>query len=176
MRFSRLPLKYGVFFIFLLTSLLLGMQKRPDPPPTATGLSGTVEWVYDGDTLKVAGIGKVRLLGIDTLEHEDSSRDRGFTRLGVPAKNLRPMAKAALQHNIALVKNRTVRLATEEEERDRYGRLLAYVYLEDGTQLNRLLLEKGLAVVYRRFSFAHKQDFLQAEKTARQAERGLWAP
>lgn len=162
--------------VLLLLALLSGMQKLPSSPPASEGLSGTVEWVYDGDTLKVSGIGKVRLLGIDTPEHEDSSRDRGLTRLGVPAKNLRPMAKAALQHNIALVKNRTVRLVTEAEERDRYGRLLAYAYLEDGTQLNRLLLEKGLAVVYRRFSFAHKKDFLQAEKTAREARLGLWAP
>lgn len=141
----------------------------------AEEFSGRVLWVYDGDTLKVSGIGKVRLLGIDTPEHEDSDRDRNFTRLGIAARNLRPAAKAALHYNIDRIKGRNVRLVTDRDVRDRYGRLLAYVYLEDGTLLNRLLLKQGYAIVYRRFDFALKKDFLAAEEEARRDGQGFWA-
>ena len=55
-----------------------------------------------------------------------------------------------------------------------YGRLLAYVYLPDGRLLNRMLLEQGLAAVYRKFTFRMKTDFLTAEQQARQAGIGLW--
>jgi len=59
--------------------------------------------------------------------------------------------------------------------RDKYGRLLAYVYLPNGRLLNRLLAEQGMAVVYRRFSFNMKADFLAAEAEARKSRTGLWA-
>ena len=62
----------------------------------------------------------------------------------------------------------------DKPQRDRHGRLLAYVYLPDGRLLNRILIEQGLAVVYRRFEFTMKEDFLVAEKQARQNEAGLW--
>ncbi len=138
-------------------------------------LRGKVEWVYDGDTIKVTGIGKVRLLGIDTPEHEQSSRDRFFVKLGGNEKGLRRIAGKALQFNIDNVKGTEVRLALDHEARDSYGRLLAYVTLPDGRLLNRLLLEKGYAVVYRRFDFRLKEDFLEAETSARRRKVGLWA-
>ncbi len=65
-------------------------------------------------------------------------------------------------------------LKTEERKRDRYNRLLAYVYLPDGRLLNQLLLEKGFAVVYRRFDFELKSNFLTAEARARDKKRGIW--
>jgi micrococcal nuclease len=49
------------------------------------------------------------------------------------------------------------------------------VYLLDGRLLNRLLVEQGLAVVYRRFAFRMKEEFLIAESEARQSGVGLWA-
>ncbi len=137
-------------------------------------VTGRVEWIYDGDTVKVAELGKVRLLGIDTPEHEASERDRFYLRRGISEPRLRQIAEAALQFNIATVKGKTVRLTFDAERRDRYGRLLAYLYLPDGRLLNRLLLEKGYAVVYRRFDFRLKEDFLAAEQQARRDKVGLW--
>ncbi|ABA89672.1 nuclease, putative [Syntrophotalea carbinolica DSM 2380] len=135
---------------------------------------GKVTWVYDGDTIKIAGIGKVRLLGIDVPEREGSPRDRYFTRQGISPATLRRVHAQARR----LVRERsygqTVSLRTGQPAHDRYGRLLAYVVLPDGRLLNRLLLERGLAVVYRRFDFTLKKDFLLAEKQARQAGRGMW--
>lgn len=137
-------------------------------------VSGTVEWIYDGDTLKVSGVGKVRLIGIDTPEREDSSRDHSFTRLGAKQHQLRPSGQAALRFNIAQARGKTVRLRFDGPQKDRHDRTLAYVYLPDGRMLNRLLLEQGHALVYRRFDFQHKDDFLRAEAAAREARLGIW--
>jgi micrococcal nuclease len=141
----------------------------------AADLRGRVEWIYDGDTIEVAGVGKVRLLGIDTPEREESGRDRFFVKLGGNGKLLRRIAGHALRFNIDSVKGKEVRLTLDHEVRDAYGRLLAYVVLPDGRLLNRLLLEKGYAVVYRRFDFELKEDFLEAEEGARRRKAGLWA-
>lgn len=157
-----------LLFGLLLWLLLAGSA-------AAQQLHGRVTWVYDGDTVKVAGVGKVRLLGIDAPEHEDSPRDRYLMRQGVRRATLRRIAREALRFNIAALKGRTVLLQTDRDLRDRYGRLLAYLTLPDGRLLNRLLLEKGLAVVYRRFDFRLKRDFLRAEAQARHRHAGLWA-
>jgi len=140
----------------------------------ADDLRGRVEWVYDGDTIRVAGVGKVRLIGIDTPEHEAGPRDRFFVKLGGNGSTLRRVAGEALRFNIEQTKGREVRLTTDRQRRDGYGRLLAYVALPDGRLLNRLLLEKGYAVVYRRFDFARKEDFLAAEAQAKRQGAGLW--
>lgn len=144
---------------------------------TAAGageLRGRVEWIYDGDTIKVAGVGKVRLLGIDTPERGASDKDRFFVKPGGNGKTLRRIAGEALRFNIAHVKGKEVRLTLDHEKRDAYGRLLAYVTLPDGRLLNRLLLEKGYAVVFRRYDFRLKEDFLAAEEQARRVKVGLW--
>lgn len=144
---------------------------------TAAGageLRGQVEWIYDGDTIKVTGVGKVRLLGIDTPEREMSDKDRFFVELGGNGKILRRIAGEALRFNIDTVKGKEVRLAFDREKRDQYGRLLAYVTLPDGRLLNRLLLERGYAIVYRRYEFLRKGEFLAAEEQARRERIGLW--
>lgn len=135
---------------------------------------GVVERVYDGDTLRVAGVGKVRMIGVDTPERKNSKRDDYYLRQGISRDRLRGVARAALEFNIAHVQGKTVTLTFDHEQRDRYGRLLAYVTLPDGRLLNRLLVEKGLAAVYRRFDFRLKEDFLQAEWRAQLMRVGLW--
>lgn len=155
----------------LLFALLVTSAGSAAPPPA---VDARVEWVYDGDTLKVAGVGKVRLIGIDTPERETSPRDQNFTKLGARKRQLRPIGRSALQFNIAQVKGKNVRLTFDQEKKDRHDRTLAYVYLPDGRLLNRLLLEQGYAIVYRRFDFSLRDDFLRAEDTARERRVGLW--
>jgi micrococcal nuclease len=137
--------------------------------------SGTVVWVYDADTLKVEPHGKVRLLGIDAPEKSASARDLAFTSLGIAPGRLRPVHAAGLTWAIRNVKGETVTLLPGQPERDHYGRLLAYVLLPDGRLLNRLLLEEGLVIVYRRAPFSARDDFLAAEAAARQRGVGLWS-
>lgn len=135
---------------------------------------GKVTWVYDGDTIEVAGSGKVRLLGIDVPERKASTRDRYFTRQGITPLTLRNIHAMARDLVIEQSYGQTVALTTERPARDAYGRLLAYVTLPDGRMLNRILLEQGCAVVYRRFNFSLKKEFLQAEAEARRNRRGMW--
>lgn len=137
--------------------------------------SGNVSWIYDGDTIKVDGIGKVRLIGIDAPEKKASSRDNYYQRHDqIDPGTLRQIAQQAFYFNIQVVKNRNVKLEFDHEKTDSYGRTLAYVILPNGRMLNQLLLEKGLAAVYRRFDFKHKSKFLLTEKSARDQQLGLW--
>lgn len=157
------------FFILLALLLLLGSTA------SAAQLTGQVTWVYDGDTLKVENIGKVRLIGIDTPETKASQRDRFYSRdFQIKPGKLRQIARQAKSYNIHYVKGKTVKLELDQTERDKYNRLLAYVYLPDGEMLNLLLLKKGLASVFRRYDFIYKKDFLKAEKKARKMRLGLW--
>lgn len=161
---------FSLLFILGLILTLPACAEEPTPP-----LQGTVIWVYDGDTLKIDPVGKVRLIGIDTPERENSQRDRYLIKQGISAARQREIYQLAKEFNIKQVKGKRVTLALDDSPRDRYGRLLAYVRLPDGRLLNRVLLEQGMAVVYRRFNFRMKEDFLSAEKQARQGKSGLWA-
>ncbi len=156
----------GLSFVFILAAC----AEEP-----ATALQGTVTWIYDGDTLKIEPHGKVRLIGIDTPEREDSKRDQYLVKRGVPATKQRQIYLAAKQFNISQVKGQKVSLTLGDTPLDRHGRLLAYVHLADGRLLNRVLIEQGLAAVYRRFDFTMKEDFLTAEAQARRTGVGMWA-
>jgi micrococcal nuclease len=159
------------FLLCLSFALTLpACAESPTPP-----LQGTVTWIYDGDTLKIDPIGKVRLIGIDAPERKNSRRDQYLIKQGISAARQRQIYQRAKEFNIEQVKGQKVTLSLDTSPRDRYDRLLAYVHLSDGRLLNRVLLEQGLAVVYRRFSFRLKEDFLTAEEEAKRNRLGLWA-
>ena len=82
--------------------------------------------------------------------------------------------KWAKKYNIRHVKGKKVRLEFDQTQKDKHDRLLAYIYLPNGEMLNLVLLDKGLATVFRRYDFQYKNDFLKAEKIAQKKERGLW--
>ncbi len=123
-----------------------------------------VAHVYDGDTFRTDGGEKVRLVGINAPEvaHDDE-----------PGQPLGKRAGARLR---GLVLDREVRLMTDAQQHDIYGRLLAHVYLRDGTWINGLLVREGLAHVYI-FppNFAHAVSLLHEEDTARARHLGIWA-
>lgn len=126
--------------------------------------------VVDGDTLRIEGDdGRpviVRLIGVDTPEM--GSRDEP-----VPPERFAREATAYTRHTLD---GRRVRLEFEpaQDRHDRYGRLLAYVFLDDGTFVNDALVRQGFARAYTRFPFRYKEQFLAAEAEARSAARGLW--
>lgn len=154
---------------FLLLCLLLVTSLAQ-----AETLQVKVLHVYDGDTLRVSGLGKVRLIGIDTPEKERSDRDQAFIRQGVNPALLAGSAAAARTRVVRLVQGQRVKLTFDSERKDRHGRTLAYVTLADGRLLNQLLLEEGYAIVYRRFDFRLKRDFIAAEERARGRGVGIW--
>jgi micrococcal nuclease len=106
----------------------------------------------------------VRVIGVDTPES---------VKPGTPVQCY---AKRAAAANAALIAGRRVRLVGDVEHRDRYGRLLAYVYREgDGAFVNALLVRDGFA---RTLTIApnttHAAEFARLANTARSAGRGLW--
>ncbi len=154
-------LRRGWWLFFLLTLL---------PVPVASqGDSTTVQVVrvVDGDTIQVCCVFgdrvKVRDICVDTPETHH------------PMRGVEPYGMEAAEANRKLVDGETVRLEFDVEQRDRYGRLLAYVYLEDGTFVNACLVENGYAMVMTvPPNVKHQGLFLKLQREAREARRGLW--
>ena len=139
------------------------------PGPTHTGGDGqaTVVRVIDGDTI-VAHVGghdeHVRLIGIDTPEtHKPNT----------PVECDGPEAAARMAQ--LLPKGAPIRLERDVEPRDRYGRLLAYVYRDDGTMVELTVATEGLAgSLAIPPDVAHRREIEAAVASARAANRGLW--
>lgn len=129
-----------------------------------------VDTVIDGDTIKVIIDGQketVRLLGIDTPEIVD------------PRKTVQCFGKQASEKTKELLRGKSVILEADSTQgnQDKYGRLLRYVYLEDGTFMNDLLIREGYAheYTYQSKPYKYQEQFRDAEKEAREQKRGLWA-
>jgi micrococcal nuclease len=73
-----------------------------------------------------------------------------------------------------MIEGKKVRLEFDQTRKDRYGRTLAYVYLEDGTSLNAEIVKQGFGFAYTRFPFRYMEEFRKYEREAREAGRGLW--
>lgn len=159
------------WLVLLVVLVFISPQALWATPPQ---LTGKVTWVYDGDTLELAGVGKVRLLGIDCPEGQGSPRDNYYLQQGLRRETLRRVADEAKRFLMRDVKGQQLTLQFDRQQRDRHGRLLAYAYLPDGRHLNRLLLEQGMAAVYRKFEFTLKNEFLAAEERAKKSKLGIW--
>ncbi len=145
-------------------SQVLGAITEEQLPPDFV----LVTQVVDGDTIKVNFGGStqtVRLLGIDTPETVD------------PRKPVQCFGQEASDQLKSLVEGRAVRLETDhiQGDKDKYGRLLRYVYLNDDTFINALMIEKGYAFAYRSLDSDHLQEFINLEDQARNQNIGLWA-
>lgn len=136
--------------------------------PSASAGAATVARVVDGDTIRVRIQGaeeRVRLIGIDTPE----THGRGGLRECFGAE-------ATDRLEALLPEGTPVRLVRDVEARDRYDRLLAYVYrASDGLFVNLAMAEEGYATTLTYPpNVAHADEFVAAVRTARQGQRGLW--
>jgi len=121
--------------------------------------------VIDGDTFEIEGGQKVRMIGIDTPEsvHPDAEKNTEF-------------GEKASAYTKKLLEGKKVKLAKDVSETDKYGRLLRYVYLEDGTFVNELLVKEGYAKAATYPPDVMYSDvFAKAEQYARENNKGLWA-
>ncbi|MDX2084045.1 MAG: thermonuclease family protein [Candidatus Melainabacteria bacterium] len=175
----------------LLTALLLtggcrsvaNTHPTPLPPPNLAEHARVpcrVLLLYDGDTLGCdlnhnghidSAAERIRLLGIDAPEMHYSRKNRSGQN--------EPYAQAAMDFLAKNVHQRTVYLAYDITEFDRYGRRLAYVYTtpDTTTSINEALLSQGLALTLflgqnRRLQLS----FEQAQTLARKHQKGLWKP
>ena len=132
--------------------------------------------VIDGDTVELADGERVRLIGIDTPEtwHSPKLR-RDAKKRKKDIRTIARMGELASQFAKGLAEKKRVRLEFDVEKRDRYGRLLAYVYLPDGRMLNAELLREGFAQVYT-FppNVKYTDKFLELQRRARESSRGFW--
>ena len=167
-RASKMPRALVVTAVVMVSSASCGNGGGTTRAATAPG-AATVTHVVDGDTIRVRIAGReerVRLVGIDTPES---------VKPGTPVQCF---ALAASARTKALLPEGTaVRLVRDVEERDRYGRLLAYVYrASDGLFVNLALVRDGYAVVLTvPPNVAHTEEFVAAAGEARDKGRGLWS-
>lgn len=160
--------------LFLLTILVLYLIM---PNYSFAALDSTnvkekakVYYVTDGDTVKVRINGKnfvVRLIGVDTPETKD------------PRKTVQCFGKEASDYTKKILLNQTVILEPDRASgnKDKYGRLLRYVFLADGTNFDRQLIAQGYAheYTYKSIIYRYQTKFKQSQKDAQKNERGLWA-
>jgi micrococcal nuclease len=105
----------------------------------------------------------VRYLGINTPEIDHDNQ------------RAQPYGYAARAFNKKMVLNHKIRLEFDQERHDRYGRLLAYIFLADGTFLNEDMLQKGYAYfLFKKPNLKYNQRLLNAQQAAMKAGRGLW--
>ena len=146
--------------------------RQPGPRPTLDELvfsepegraaEDRILRVIDGDTAVGEHFGRIRYIGINTPE--TGARD--------PA--VRAMAREATEVNRRLVEGKRVRLVLDVQERDRYGRLLAYVWA-DGIFVNAYLLAEGYAQVMTvPPNVRYSQRFVELQRQARERRRGFW--
>ncbi len=147
----------------------------PTPRPTPSkarpgGQAYSVVDVVDGDTVKIQRNGTVetlRLIGMDTPETVD------------PRKPVQCYGREASARAANLLEGERVRIATDptQDTRDKYGRLLVYLWRADGLFFNQRMIADGYAKEYTYdVPYQYQSQFRRAERQAREARRGLWSP
>jgi micrococcal nuclease len=126
----------------------------------------------DGDTVHIEfeeippeplkKIEKIRMIGVDTPETVHPKRDVEF------------LGKEASEQTKKALFGKRVAIALDWDTRDRYGRLLAYIYTAPGRCHNAELIAQGYGHAYTRFPFQFLEEFRALEKEARKSKRGLW--
>lgn len=145
-----------IYFIFFIYSII--------PFSGLSAVSPRVQYVYDGDTILLQNGERIRYLGINAPEMDYENQRHEF--LAISAKEL----------NEKFVLGKAVRLEPGIEKRDHYGRLLAFVYTEEGAMVNLLLVEMGLArVLTTPPNTRHRHIFVKAQQRAMDSRRGIWA-
>ena len=178
------PIKFNLFYLSaLILAILAAIPYFPKPPqslpapkqtlgaissPPASASGYLVTSIVDGDTIKVMmgdQLETVRLLAINTPETH---------KPGTPVECYGPEASAHLQELIGT--SRVILTSdTIQGDRDRYGRLLRYVYLPDGTLVNAKMVADGYALAYTALKSDQLDKILSLELLARSQNLGLWA-
>lgn len=118
--------------------------------------------VLDGDTIVLANGERVRLIGIDTTEKSH------------PLKPVEYFSEEATQFTKRLLEGKEVKLEFDKDRRDKYGRLLTYVYLSDGTFANAEIIKQGYGFAYTKYPFKYEELFVSLEEDARNNQQGYW--
>lgn len=170
---SRFRQRQLLILLILVLLLIVASQSEWLGKNTRLNLASVPGWYPvasfdDGDTVVVDMNGQletVRFIGVDTPETHH------------PSRPLECYGQEASVYTKQLVGASRVRLEADplDTNRDRYGRLLRYVYLPDGRLVEEELIKNGYGFAYISFPFEKKSQFTELEKTARDNKLGLWA-
>lgn len=166
--------KQAVLTLFVaVLSLFFGLNETAlnsilnylDPPQA--GFARVLE-VVDGDTIVVSfgnAQERIRLIGVDTPETHH------------PNKAVQCFGQAASNFLDNLLAGADVRLEADptNTNRDRYDRLLRYVFTDDGELVNQRIVEEGYGFAYVAFPFQRKEQFVASQERARLSGAGLWS-
>lgn len=183
--------KKFVFFIILLllTCIFSFLKARPRavyaPGDNRISLSLGRDYDYgnilvrrvvDGDTIQLENRERVRLIGIDTPEMHDSDKlYRDSRKSSQDPEVIKGLGRQSYQFTKSLVEGKRVKLEFDLERQDKYKRLLAYVYLKDGTFVNAEIVQQGYASLMTIPPNVKYADlFLKLYQEARKNQRGLW--
>lgn len=136
-----------------------------------------VKRVIDGDTFELENGERVRLLGIDTPEKYDSKKMEADIERSQKDKGLiKRLGELSSFYSDSILFGKYVKLVSDStnSNRDRYSRLLRYVYLENGEMFNLKIIQDGYAYAYTKYPFIHIEKFRKAEHDARENNLGLW--
>lgn len=153
-----------IFLIIMFVALIACQEEKEAQTVYSDLPSAIVERVVDGDTIVLDSGDKVRFILVNTPEsvHPDTSKNTAF-------------GKIASDFTKEHLESQVVYLEKDVSDTDRYGRLLRYVYLDDGTFFNELLVREGYAQVATFPPDVKYLDLLlEAEQYARENELGLW--
>jgi micrococcal nuclease len=153
------------FLIVLLAAIVAIPQTFSWPSSRPAGIRSDpvlVRTVFSGDTIDVAAVGRVRLIGIDAPD------------IGRGLATSAPFAMEARARLTDLLLHRWVRLEEDVERLDVYNRHLAYVTTGDGLFVNAVLVREGLARVSARTALKRLDELKAAEREAQELRRGIW--
>ena len=151
-----------LLFLFALVQALAQAQQKPQFLPVSKVVDGDTFWLINARGQEE----KIRLIGVNTPE----VRNTGRTKIEYFGKESSDFAKRILI-------GKKVRLEYDIQRQDRYRRTLPYVYLEDGTFFNALLVKEGYAQVATYSpNVKYETLFLKLQQNARAKHKGLWMP
>jgi micrococcal nuclease len=167
----RRRIRYAVSLVALgITLLVINFSKQINLTHLSYDKPGhqySVRHVVDGDTIELSSGEMVRYIGIDTPEIREKA---GAKWVYEP----KPYAEEAAAFNKKLVEGKVVKLEFDVQKKDKYNRLLCYVYAGDAI-VNIEMVRAGFALMYTYPpNVKYSQKFLDAQKDARENKRGLW--
>jgi endonuclease YncB( thermonuclease family) len=155
----------------LLLWLPLGALHAQQAAPISAPIEYTVAEILNGKSFNVTSVNGTQTVRMASLQVPNVEEKTGKKRAGDP---LGEESKAQL---VSLLSGKIVKLATSKNPYDRKGRIVAQVYLKDGTWVQEAMLKSGFAMVYPIFEDSKKSDLgkmLAAENEARTAKKGIW--
>lgn len=179
---SKRNSRIGISFLIALITLFFGnsaMQntssskkttvKKHTAPHIEADIFYSVTHIVDGDTVDVNINGeteRIRLIGLNTPETVD------------PRRPVECFGKEASDKAKSILTGQKVKIETDPTQgmRDKYGRLLAYIFLPDGTLFNKMMIEEGYGHEYTyNLPYKYQAEFKAAQTRARENKTGLWA-